>query len=131
VVAGLTVVTTRFMKNTMIDITKLKHATHAFKGEEAVIIAQCPACAEAGYDLNGCNHLIIYPDGAFACAVNSGEAGSEHRKEILRLVGTPAAASLPPPAKRPMPRPLNRIPTKITYIKLNIRPQPAAEAQIE
>jgi hypothetical protein len=113
-----------------IDIEKLKNVTRAYKGSETVIIAQCPACAAEGYDLHAQNHLIVYSNGAFACALNPGEAGSEHRKEILRLVGLPMAASrqqLPP--KKLKPRPLNRIPTKITYIKLNIRPpQPEAQA---
>jgi hypothetical protein len=109
-----------------IDIKKLKNVVRKLKGREAVTIAQCPACAVKGYDLNGRNHLIVYPDGAFACALNPGEAGNEHRREILRLVGTPVAAPPPPPPPK-HPRPLNRIPTKITYFKLNIRPK-AAEA---
>ena len=102
--------------NSSIDITKLIHATHTFKGGEAVIIAQCPACAEAGYDLTGRNHLIIYADGAFACVLNPGEAGAEHRREILDLVGTTptTASSQPLQRKRPArPRPINPIPTKI------------------
>jgi hypothetical protein len=112
----------------IIDIKKLKNVTRAHKGGETVVIAQCPACAEAGYDRNNKNHLIVYPGGAFACAVNPGETGSEHRKEILRLVGIADPGGSLPAAKqkRPPPRPLNRIPTKITYIKLNIRPQPEA-----
>jgi hypothetical protein len=120
-----------------IDTKKLKNVTSAYKGTEAVIIAQCPACAVDGYDLHARNHLIVWSNGPFACALNPGEAGSEHRKEILRLVGLPMAASeeqplpLPSPKKKRLkPRPLlNRIPTKITYIKLNIRPpQPEAQA---
>jgi hypothetical protein len=130
VVTGVTVEVTHFMK---IDTKKLKNVTRAYKGSETVIIAQCPACAAEGYDLHAQNHLIVYSNGAFACALNPGEAGGQHRKEILRLVGLPMAASEEqplPPKKRLKPRPLlNRIPTKITYIKLNIRPpQPEAEA---
>lgn len=50
------------------------------------IIAQCPACAENGRDKHG-NHLTIDTEGRFACVVNPGAAGAEHRKRIFELVG--------------------------------------------
>lgn len=112
--------------NKIIDIAQLKNVTRGYKAGEQVIIAQCPACAEAGYDLNGQNHLIVFPNGAFGCVLNPGEEGAEHRKEILDLVGTTPEPSQPP---RIRPKPINPIPTKITYIKLNIRkPEDAGEA---
>lgn len=110
-----------------IDITKLTNVTHTFKGAEQVIIAQCPACAAEGYDLNGRNHLIVFPDGAFGCALNPGEDGAEHRREILALAGMSAAAAKPKKRAKRLGRPIPRIPTKITYITL--KPRPTAEAE--
>jgi len=48
--------------------------------------AQCPACAEEGADNCG-NHLVVYPDGAFACIQFPGEEGKAHRQRINELVG--------------------------------------------
>ena len=112
------------MKNYVIDTKKLKNVIHTHKGTEAVIIAQCPACARAGYDLNKQDHLIIFEDGSFACVVNPGDEGAEHRKEIFELVGIPAPHTVLAPSRlqRTKPRPINRIPTKITYITLKPRP---------
>jgi len=50
------------------------------------IIARCPACAEQGRDRKG-EHLVIFSDGRFACAINPGVGGHEHRKKIYALVG--------------------------------------------
>ena len=61
---------------------KLEKVKHCGNG----IIARCPACALAGADKSG-NHLKIWPDSHFACVVNLGAAGTEHRKEIWRMVG--------------------------------------------
>jgi len=36
------------------------------------IEAQCPACFELGSDSTG-DHLVVYPDGAFACTVYPGD----------------------------------------------------------
>lgn len=46
--------------------------------------ARCPACAETGNDFKG-EHLIIFPNGKYGCAVYPKDA--EHRKSIFRLVG--------------------------------------------
>jgi hypothetical protein len=104
-----------------IDLDKLKNAHQTLKDHQLVTIAQCPACAEEGNDRHKQDHLIVYPDGRFGCAVNPGDAGTEHRKEILRLVGT--ANDKDPNAglmcsKRFRPRPINPFPTKITKIQL-------------
>jgi hypothetical protein len=118
-----------------IDIKKLKNVTRKFRNNELVTIAQCPACAADGHDRNGRNHLIIRQDGRFGCVINQGD--TEHNKEILDLVGIEDTSEASPPVgrpprqKRPRPRPINPIPTKITYIKLKIRPQPEAEEQTE
>ena len=50
--------------------------------------ARCPACAEGGHDRSG-EHLRIYPDGRFGCAVNPKDR--EHRKRIFALAGDNAA----------------------------------------
>jgi hypothetical protein len=47
-------------------------------------IARCPACAVTGGDRRG-DHLVILPNGKFACVAHSGDA--EHRREIFVLVG--------------------------------------------
>ena len=44
--------------------------------------ARCPACAEGGHDRSG-EHLRIYPDGRFGCAVFPKDR--EHRKRIFAL----------------------------------------------
>jgi hypothetical protein len=51
-----------------------------------VLIARCPACAQAGQDDAG-NHLKVYRDGRFACVVHPGKDGKAHRKAIWSLVG--------------------------------------------
>lgn len=48
------------------------------------LIARCPACAEAGQDKAG-DHLVIFPDGAFACVANQGDRA--HRRRIWQLAG--------------------------------------------
>jgi len=55
--------------------------------------ARCPACAEDNHDRTG-NHLVLFPDGKFACAAHPGD--SEHRKRIFALAGL--KDSLPPPS---------------------------------
>lgn len=47
---------------------------------------RCPACAQAGQDRSK-QHLILFPDGKFACVVNPGPAGQYHRQQIFSLVG--------------------------------------------
>jgi 5S rRNA maturation endonuclease (ribonuclease M5) len=63
-----------------LDHSKLEKVKH--RGSK--VEAQCPACLEAGRDKTG-NHLIIYPNGAFACAANPGD--KEHRRRIAELAG--------------------------------------------
>ena len=48
------------------------------------IKARCPACAENGADRRG-EHLVIFPDGKFACAAHAGDP--EHRRRIWELRG--------------------------------------------
>lgn len=49
------------------------------------MVAQCPACAEAGHDRHGKNHLVVWSSGQFACVSNPGDKG--HRKRIWELAG--------------------------------------------
>jgi len=49
-------------------------------------ISQCPACVEEGRDKAG-KHLVMFPDGKFACVVNPGPAGRLHRQRIHQLLG--------------------------------------------
>jgi hypothetical protein len=65
-----------------LDMSRLENVKN--KGNQTV--ARCPACAELGQDKKG-NHLIINPDGRFACVRYPGESGREHRQIIFRLVG--------------------------------------------
>src|SRR5438477_3306149 len=63
--------------------------------------AQCPACAEAGLDRSG-QHLRIFPDGRWGCAVQPGD--KEHRKRIFELAKAPDKSCpqwRPVPAKTP------------------------------
>ena len=47
--------------------------------------AQCPECARQGADQRGKNHLRIYLDGKYGCAV---DRTPEHYKRIYALAGT-------------------------------------------
>lgn len=61
--------------------------------------AQCPACLEAGMDKSG-DHLRIFPDGRWGCAVNPGD--HEHRKRIWELAkGAGPVRRAPPPTLPP------------------------------
>lgn len=51
------------------------------------IICQCPACALNKRDLNGKNHLRIFPDGAFNCAVGS-ENDENHNRIFINCYET-------------------------------------------
>ncbi|QIF02436.1 DUF3987 domain-containing protein [Roseimicrobium sp. ORNL1] len=68
------------------------------------VIAQCPACNELGKDASG-DHLVIFPDGRFACVVFSGSGvdAMEHRQRIFQLagVGSNAAPAAPASVVRP------------------------------
>ena len=63
-----------------IDISRLERVRRS--GEKTV--ARCPACAEGGGDRRG-GHLVILPNGKFACAAYPGD--SEHRRRIFALAG--------------------------------------------
>lgn len=77
--------------------------------------ARCPACWEAGQDKSG-NHLRIYPDGKFGCALHPGDHA--HRQRIFALAGTdtpvvrrklaPAVPAEPVPASLDAARLLGR-----------------------
>lgn len=80
----------------MIDTTRLsKLKPYANGGAQA----QCPACHECGSDRSG-NHLRIWPDGKFGCAVHAGDA--VHRRRIWELAG---GAGPMPVERRPPIRP--------------------------
>ena len=49
-------------------------------------VGRCPACAEAGADRTG-NHLRVWGDGRFACVINTGKEGAQHRRRIFALIG--------------------------------------------
>ena len=63
-----------------IDISKLEKV----KRLTTKVIARCPACAEIGRDKSG-EHLIVWPNGAFACVAFMGD--KDHRRQIARLAG--------------------------------------------
>jgi len=64
----------------MIDQLKLKNVIQ----RDGKIVAQCPACFQAGADSKG-DHLVVYPGGEFGCVANPGN--KEHNKQILKLAG--------------------------------------------
>ena len=64
-----------------LDIAKLENVQ---KKPDGKIIARCPACAADGNDSKG-EHLAVFPDGRFGCAVNPKD--KSHTKEIFKLVG--------------------------------------------
>lgn len=57
------------------------------------ITARCPACAEIGGDRGG-NHLVVFPNGKFACAAWPGDG--EHRRRINALAGLPVKVQSQP-----------------------------------
>jgi hypothetical protein len=52
------------------------------------IVARCPACAEQNHDQKG-EHLVIFPNGSFACVANPGKEGHKHRQRIFTLASDP------------------------------------------
>lgn len=52
------------------------------------IIARCPACAQQDHDQKG-EHLVIFPNGSFACVANPGKEGHKHRQRIFTLASDP------------------------------------------
>lgn len=80
------------------------HLQHSRPFADGRIVAQCPACAEAGYDKSG-NHLTVWPSGKWSCCVNPGDKA--HNRRIFELCGAKNAirrvCSPPPPVPRPPP----------------------------
>ncbi len=81
------------------------------------LIAQCPACAQAGGDKSA-QHLVIFEDGAgrWGCVQYPGD--KEHRRQIAAIVGLDSKATFtqrprlrPAPAPRKLAPPALRIPT--------------------
>ena len=103
-----------------IDQSKLKHVTRTMKPEGMAIVAQCPACVEEGTDNSG-NHLIIYPDGRFGCAVNQGN--TEHRRRIFALVGVHESPAVPKMRKASVCKPVT-VEKRIWYFPLSTVSQP-------
>ena len=64
-----------------LDLKKLENCHELPDGRR---IARCPACAESGGDRK-MEHLVIFPDGRFACAAHQGD--SAHRKQIFKIAG--------------------------------------------
>jgi len=64
-----------------LDLGKLEKLRELGNG---VVQARCPACAGGGRDRAG-EHLRVYPDGRFGCAVYPKDR--EHRKRIFALAG--------------------------------------------
>jgi hypothetical protein len=80
----------------MILTSYLQHSRPFSDGR---IVAQCPACAEAGSDKSG-NHLTVWPSGKFSCCVNAGDHA--HNRRIFEICGDKTAIrSRPPPPPRP------------------------------
>jgi hypothetical protein len=78
----------------MIDVSSLKGRDKSGGGWEG----QCPACAADGLDKTG-NHLVVFPDGKFACVVNNGPGGKYHRQRIFRMIGVKKKIQRPDPLK--------------------------------
>lgn len=89
-----------------LDITKLENVV---PGGDERIVARCPACASEGGDNKG-NHLIIFADGRFGCAVYPGQSedAKAHRKLIWKLAGdrpsggSPSTGGGPPSGGSPL-----------------------------
>lgn len=72
-----------FPESCSLDPSLLVKLRSAFDGG---FQAQCPACAAEGGDQKG-EHLRIFKDGRYGCALEQGESGHKHRQEIHRLAG--------------------------------------------
>lgn len=80
-----------------LDPTKLTNARPVAGGG---FIAQCPACAESGNDLSGKNHLRIFPDGSYGCAVDRSDSHYSRIHALAGINADPSAVSpLPPEPK--------------------------------
>ena len=69
------------MEAMSLDPSKLENVVARPDG---AMVARCPACAEERMDTKG-EHLIVFKDGRFGCAVYPGD--HEHRKLIWALAG--------------------------------------------
>jgi hypothetical protein len=69
--------------STSLDPSLLEKVRYQASGK---LTARCPACAEGESDRTG-NHLVVFPDGRFACAAYPGDG--DHRRRIYALVGIP------------------------------------------
>jgi len=76
-----------------LDLTRLERVRGTAGGKTT---ARCPACGEDGGDRKG-THLVIFPDGKFACAAHPGDG--DHRKRIAALAGL-LSDFTPDPAQR-------------------------------
>ena len=65
-----------------LDLNKLESVVPL---EGGAFQARCPACAEQGHDTKNRNHLHIFKNGNFGCAVFSRNAA--HSRRILALAG--------------------------------------------
>lgn len=72
------------MTTPSLDPSLLAKVRHHASGK---VTARCPACGEGGGDRTG-NHLVIFPDGRFACAAYPGDR--DHRSRIHALAGVRA-----------------------------------------
>ena len=99
-----------------IDTNKLTRASTRIRNGETVIIARCPACAEDGSDNKG-EHLIVFPDGRFACVVNRAEEedSHDHRQRILELVGIPGTSGF---GNRPAYVPKTTMPSATATVRV-------------
>jgi hypothetical protein len=80
-----------------LDVKKLNGVHSEGRDGQLVTIAQCPACAEEGFDLTNKNHLIVYGDGGFACVLfpldgSDAIERTEHRRRVWELAGQTKAA---------------------------------------
>jgi hypothetical protein len=76
-----------------LDVSKLHKAT--WTGGK--LIAQCPACAEAGADKKGDHLFVRNQDGSgeYGCVMHPGPEGHAHRRRIFELAGEEEAPKAP------------------------------------
>lgn len=76
-----------------LDIGKLSNVSPP--NHEGAIVAQCPACDEEGCDQTGRNHLIVFKNGKYGCALYPESPGfpdperAQHLRRIHQLAGAP------------------------------------------
>lgn len=72
-----------------LDLKKLENVKTKADGK---VTARCPACAVDGGDRKG-EHLVIFPDGKYGCAVFVGD--KDHNRQIFRLTGQGESRLMP------------------------------------